>query len=172
MELATSKAERTRQLIQPNPALPGYNPNEEHALMLGGRGYALRDDLNLTDGDTLSPEAEAQLQAAQARHDLALVRAQAEIRRAWDVHRSLRERMGTLGETLLPESAGLLETARVAYAEGEMSVVELLDAADAYRSARESVNLLLGDYLISIYDLRRATGALLEPTTTTDASSR
>ena len=26
----------------------GYNPNEEHALMLGGRAYALRDDLNVT----------------------------------------------------------------------------------------------------------------------------
>lgn len=30
---------------------PGYNPNEEHALMLGGRAYALRDDLNITTGD-------------------------------------------------------------------------------------------------------------------------
>ena len=28
--------------------LPGYNPNEEHALMLNGRAWALRDDLNLT----------------------------------------------------------------------------------------------------------------------------
>ncbi|MDB6069390.1 MAG: hypothetical protein JWL81_561, partial [Verrucomicrobiales bacterium] len=37
---------------QPDPAKPGYNPNEEHALMLGGRGYALRDDLNLTTGTT------------------------------------------------------------------------------------------------------------------------
>ncbi|MGY8717322.1 MAG: hypothetical protein ACKVI3_06030, partial [Verrucomicrobiia bacterium] len=37
---------------QPYPNLPGYNPNEEHALILGGRGYALRDDLNLTDGAT------------------------------------------------------------------------------------------------------------------------
>ena len=55
---------------------------------------------------------------------------------------------------------------------GPEVLVELLDAADAYRSARESVNLLLSDYLISIYDLGRATGALLEPTTTTDASSR
>ena len=27
---------------------PGYNPNEEHALMIGGQGYALRDDLNDT----------------------------------------------------------------------------------------------------------------------------
>ncbi|MCF7674053.1 MAG: hypothetical protein K9M97_01820 [Akkermansiaceae bacterium] len=32
---------------QPEPALPGYNPNEEHALMSGGVAWALRDDLNL-----------------------------------------------------------------------------------------------------------------------------
>lgn len=31
---------------QNNSALPGFNPNEEHALMLGGRAYALREDLN------------------------------------------------------------------------------------------------------------------------------
>lgn len=118
-------------------------------------------------------EAEADLRAAEARRDLALARARVEIRRAWDTRRSLEERMRTLGETLLPESAGLLETARVAYAEGEMSLIELLDAADAYRSARESVNQLLGDYLTSIYDLRRATGSLLgRPAATTDATSR
>ena len=29
--------------------LPGYNPNEEHAIMLAGQAYALRDDLNITD---------------------------------------------------------------------------------------------------------------------------
>ncbi|MDP0490610.1 MAG: hypothetical protein Q7Q71_06135 [Verrucomicrobiota bacterium JB023] len=28
----------------------GYNPNEEHSLILGGRAYALRDDLNVTSG--------------------------------------------------------------------------------------------------------------------------
>jgi hypothetical protein len=32
---------------QNDPTLPGYNPNEEHApSILGGRAYALRDDLN------------------------------------------------------------------------------------------------------------------------------
>ncbi len=31
---------------QNDPTLPGYNPNEEHALMLGSQAYALRDDLN------------------------------------------------------------------------------------------------------------------------------
>ena len=33
---------------QPDPTLPGYNPNEEHALLLDGNVYALRDDLNIT----------------------------------------------------------------------------------------------------------------------------
>jgi len=31
------------------PALPGYNPNEEHALVSGGIVYATRDDLNITN---------------------------------------------------------------------------------------------------------------------------
>jgi len=30
------------------PGDTGYNPNEEHALMLGGQAFALRDDLNVT----------------------------------------------------------------------------------------------------------------------------
>ncbi len=34
---------------QNDPALPGYNPNEEHALMLAGQAYALSDDLNITN---------------------------------------------------------------------------------------------------------------------------
>lgn len=33
--------------FQNNPALPGYNPNEEHAVMINGRAWALRDDLNI-----------------------------------------------------------------------------------------------------------------------------
>ncbi len=34
--------------VQNDSTKPGYNPNEEHAMMLGGRAYALRDDLNVT----------------------------------------------------------------------------------------------------------------------------
>ena len=33
---------------QNDPTQPGYNPNEEHALILSGTVYALRDDLNIT----------------------------------------------------------------------------------------------------------------------------
>jgi cobalt-zinc-cadmium efflux system outer membrane protein len=115
-------------------------------------------------------EAESAIAAAEAREELVRRRAESEIRRAWDVLRSLQERTRTLGETLLPESAGLLETARVSYAEGEMSLVELLDGADAYRSARETVNELLASYLIATYDMERATGRLqsLQPLPATE----
>jgi len=40
--------------FQNDPTQPGYNPNEEHALMLGGTAYALRDDLNITNGPNYS----------------------------------------------------------------------------------------------------------------------
>jgi len=41
---------------QNNRALPGYNPNEEHALMAGGTAFATRDDLNITTGPNYSSE--------------------------------------------------------------------------------------------------------------------
>ena len=40
--------------IQNDPSLPGYNPNEEHALMQGGQVWALRDDLNIKSGPNYS----------------------------------------------------------------------------------------------------------------------
>ena len=39
---------------QNDSAQAGYNPNEEHALMIGGQAYALRDDLNVTSGGGFS----------------------------------------------------------------------------------------------------------------------
>ena len=45
-----------RVYFQNNPSKPGYNPNEEHALMIGGQAYALRDDLNIRSGDKFSSE--------------------------------------------------------------------------------------------------------------------
>ncbi|MDA7627077.1 hypothetical protein N8843_00425 [Verrucomicrobia bacterium] len=37
-----------RIYFQNDQSKVGWNPNEEHALMLGGQAYALRDDLNIT----------------------------------------------------------------------------------------------------------------------------
>ena len=56
--LASSLSEAT-VYNQPIPSLVGYNPNEEHALILQGRAYALRDDLNLVSGTTASSIGES-----------------------------------------------------------------------------------------------------------------
>ncbi len=42
--------------VQNEPTWPGYNPNEEHALMAGGQAYALRDDLNVLASTGYSSE--------------------------------------------------------------------------------------------------------------------
>ena len=42
--------------VQNDSSLIGYNPNEEHALMIGGNVYALRDDLNDTATASYSSE--------------------------------------------------------------------------------------------------------------------
>lgn len=39
---------------QGNPAQIGYNPNEEHALLIGSTAYAMRDDLNIVEGTGFS----------------------------------------------------------------------------------------------------------------------
>ena len=48
--------------VQNDSAQPGYNPNEEHALMLGGRVYALRDDLNVTTAGGFTSQPRVLLQ--------------------------------------------------------------------------------------------------------------
>ena len=45
-----------RIYYQNDRTLPGFNPNEEHALMQGGQAYALRDDLNITSGTNYTSE--------------------------------------------------------------------------------------------------------------------
>jgi hypothetical protein len=42
--------------VQNDSTRPGFNPNEEHAIMIGGRPYALRDDLNIVSGSAYTSE--------------------------------------------------------------------------------------------------------------------
>ena len=108
-------------------------------------------------------EARAQLAGAEARRSLALRRAETDIRGAWERYRSLADRIELLNRELLDGTGNLLRTARVAYAEGEMSLVELLDAADAYRASRETAIKVLAEYLTAVYDLERAAGGPVLP---------
>lgn len=102
--------------------------------------------------------AAADSRAAAARLTRARLRVERDIRAAADRYRSIRSHYDLVAGRLLSEATELLEIARAAYAEGEMSLLELLDATDAYRDARVRRAELLSDYWTAYYDLERALG--------------
>jgi cobalt-zinc-cadmium efflux system outer membrane protein len=101
--------------------------------------------------------ADAGTQAARER--LALTRRQLEndVIHAIDTYASVRRRADLL---LGADNVGgdLLEIALIAYDEGEMELVELLDAADAMHEARRAETALGASLWIAYFDLERAVG--------------
>ena len=63
-------------------------------------------------------------------------------------------------DTLLQGSDGLLDIAIASYEEGEMSLLDLLDAADAYRESQTRRALVTAELWVAYYELDRATGGL------------
>lgn len=102
--------------------------------------------------------ADARLLAAD--QHLALVRrvVETDVRRARDRYASIVRRVGMLEDDVTEGATDLLEIALLSYAEGEMSLIELLDAADAFREARTTVTELRMAHWVSFYDLERAVG--------------
>ena len=105
---------------------------------------------------------EAGAATARAEAHLALVRRLAENDRrlASESYAAARARAALFEGELLAEPDALLRIAQVAYTEGEMSLVELLDAMDAYRAARVAAVEARRDLWISYFDLERAAGGL------------
>jgi cobalt-zinc-cadmium efflux system outer membrane protein len=103
---------------------------------------------------------EAAARESAATSSLGLVRRQAELDlvSASDRYSVARERLQATGDGIMAEAEALLATARVAYAEGEMTLVEFLDAAGAFRDARLSALTLRAEAWIAYYNLLRAMG--------------
>ena len=57
-----------------------------------------------------------------------------------------------------PPTTDLLTIAQVAYDAGEMELIELLDAAEAFSDAESAVVRIQSDLWIRYYDLERAIG--------------
>lgn len=101
-------------------------------------------------------EAAALVEAARDRRALALRRARAEIAGAWETAAARAAQLAALAPSLAAANT-LLPTAVISYEEGEASLVELLDAATAYLSAREQALDLAAANTIARADLERAT---------------
>jgi cobalt-zinc-cadmium efflux system outer membrane protein len=103
-------------------------------------------------------EESARLQAAQTQQVLTRREIRNEVRRAYAAYRSTRRQSQLLEGDLLQGSGDLLRIAQTSYGEGEMTLVELLDAADAYRDARLRSVDLRADLWTRYFALLRAMG--------------
>ena len=109
-------------------------------------------------------EAEtARLRAAETRQILAMRQVENEVRQTYASYASLRTRVMLIQEDLLAETGDLLQIALTSYGEGEMTLVELLDAAAAHRDAQLTSIDLRAALWTSYYDLLRAAGGPLPP---------
>ncbi|WP_263790041.1 TolC family protein [Salinibacter sp.] len=146
-----------RREVWPDPSLTaGYKRQSDgfEGLFLG-----VGIDLPLFNRNQGYAEAaSARLQAAQTQQSLARREIQNEVRRSHEAYMSSRRQMNLLEGDLLAGADDLLRIAQVSYDEGEMSLVELLDAADAYRDARLRTVDLRADLWKRYFELLRAMG--------------
>ena len=106
--------------------------------------------------------ASARLHAAETRLMLTARQVENDVARTYDRYAALAGRYTLISGELLGETEALLHAARVSYDEGEMTLVELLDAAEAYRDARLSTLDLSLELHVAYHDLRRAAGGSID----------
>ena len=129
----------------------------------GGASLAVGLPLPLFDRGSGAREAAAGLSSAAAyRLDLRRQLARYDLSTASDRYASRRSRLEAVAADLLADGEALLSAATAAYAELEMSLVELLDAANAFQNAQLSALSLRSGAWIAYYDLLRAMGGGLE----------
>lgn len=80
---------------------------------------------------------------------------------AWAAMRAVREQIEAIRPQLGQASRAALRASEVAYAEGEISLVEWLDAVRAYQEAESGFATLQAEYVIQRAALERAVGARL-----------
>lgn len=113
--------------------------------------------------------AEAGLSAAVARAELARRSIENDVRSSLATYASVSERIALIHNQLLTGTDDLLRIARVSYNEGEMSLLALLDAAEAFRESQTMGSQLRAEHWIRYYDLERAMGGV--PVARTTAGS-
>lgn len=160
LEAALAAVEAVRLGARPSPTVSAGITRQAG----GGVGPTVGVSLPLLRYDRREGDiqaAQARVEAARARLTLAERAVEADVRRAFEVYDARRQRAALLQSGLLNGADDLLQIARVAYGLDEISLVELLDATDAYREARVAVIDADAAAALAYLDLRRATGGAL-----------
>lgn len=156
-EAARAEVDLARSLRFPDPALTGGYKTQSDAL--DGIFLGISMPLPLLDrkGGRIQA-AESRVGVEESRLELARRSARRELERALARYRALRTQADLFGRDPVDEGAELLETARIAWEEGEMDLIELTDAARAHRDAVVLTAELRSDVWSSYYELVRASG--------------
>lgn len=144
----------------PSPTLTGGYKKQSD----GGRGLFLGAGLSLPLFDrrgAATAAARAEADGATARLTLAVRATAQDVRRTHETYETALALNGLMGDRAITEADALLRIARVAYEEGEMNLVELLDAVDAYRASRAAAVEASVNLWTSYFDLERAVGSSL-----------
>ncbi len=102
--------------------------------------------------------AEAGIEAANERESLTNRLVRTDVTNTLTAYESYATRKEQIGNQLLVGTDDLLRIAQVSYDEGEMSLLELLDAANAYHLAQITAVELQAALWVSYFDLERAVG--------------
>ena len=158
-EAAGASANVVRWSRLPDPALTGGYKRQSDGL--DGLFLGVAVPLPWWDrkgGDIAA--AEARVEEAQAREQLVRLSVTKDVTSAAERFSSIERRAELIGDELLADANDLLDVALVSYDEGELSLLELLDAAQAYSDAGVLRARLNAAYWIAYYDLERAVGGL------------
>lgn len=102
--------------------------------------------------------ADAAVRAAEERLNLTRRQLDNDVRQTIDTYRTLQRRIGIRLQGHTGAEGDILDIALVSYEEGEMELLELLDAADALHLAQAAETRLQADSWIAYFDLERALG--------------
>ena len=105
--------------------------------------------------------ASAEARRAAAEEESMRRRILHEVAVAYDALRSAEQQRLALAPLLGQQSAAALRSAQIAYDEGEITLLEWLDAVRAYHEAESSYSTLLSEYLIRYATLERAVSSPL-----------
>ncbi len=157
LDAAQAELAVARSGWMPDPTVSlGYRQQEG-----GFQGLSLGVDLPLPlfdRGGGNRQAADARSAAAAHRLDLRRRLAENDLITTSDRYASSRGRLEAAADGLLADAEALLASATAAYRENEMSLLELLDAANAFRNARLSALSMRSAAWIDYYDLLRAMG--------------
>ena len=161
-----TRARLARREIVPDPTIGlGYKREEVAGVSGSWDGFAAQVTLPIPlwdrrSGAVTAAEAEARGSAAELRRTRR--RIALEVERAWYDLRAASQQLEAIRPQLGSEARAALAAASTAYDEGEIALVEWLDAVRAYYEAETTYAGLLADHLIRRAALERAVGGLLE----------